>query len=67
MWFLQDGVDYVATLGASGVTNVEKATFNPQRPSVSYAPTGRNTKSGSSGKQGERYQGETINDDTEEN
>ena len=67
MWFLQDGVDYIATLGSGGVTNVEKASFNPQRPSVSYSPSGRNTKRGSSGKQGENYQGDTINDDSEEN
>ena len=70
MWFLQDGVDYVATLGSGGVTNVEKASFkptNPQRPSVSYSPSGRNSKRESSGKQGERYQGDTINDDSEEN
>ena len=69
MWFLQDGVDYVATLGSGGVTNVEKASFkptNPQRPSISYSPSGRNTNRGSSGKQGEQYQGDTI-DDTEEN
>jgi|10_taG_2_1085330.scaffolds.fasta_scaffold00108_23 hypothetical protein len=70
MWFIQDGVDYVATLGNNGVTNVEKAQFkptgNPTRPSVSYAPSGRNnrnTKNSSSGKQGERYQGETIDED----
>ena len=71
MWFLQDGVDYVAMLGSSGVTNVEKAAFrntgNPTRPSVSYAPTGKNSKRSSSGKQGERYQGDTLNDDSEEN
>ena len=67
MWFLQDGVDYVATLGSGGVTNVEKASFNPQKPSISYSPSGRNTKRGSSGKQGENYQGDTINDDSEEN
>ena len=67
MWFLQDGVDYVATLGSGGVTNVEKATFNPQKPSISYSPSGRNSKRESSGKQGERYQGDTINDDSEEN
>ena len=44
MWFLQDGIDYVATLGSGGVTNVEKASFNPQRPSVSYAPTRKKYK-----------------------
>jgi hypothetical protein len=61
MWFLQDGIDYIATLGASGVTNVEKATFrptgNPTRPSISYAPAGRNTKD----------KRPDINDDLEEN
>jgi hypothetical protein len=33
MWFAQDGVDYVADLTGSGVTNVSKATFPsiPQR------------------------------------
>ena len=70
MWFLQDGIDYIATLGSGGVTNVEKATFrntgNPTRPSVSYAPTGSNSKRSSSGKQGERYQGDTLNDNSEE-
>ena len=66
MWFIQDGVDYVATLGNNGVTNIEKAQFKAttnNRPSVSYAPSGRNTKNKSSGKQGERYQGETIDED----
>ena len=70
MWFIQDGVDYIATLGNNGVTNVEKAQFkptgNPTRPSVSYAPSGRNNqnnKNRSSGKQGERYQGDTIDED----
>ena len=29
MWFIQDGVDYVADLTGSGVTNVIKATFPP--------------------------------------
>jgi len=66
MWFLQDGIDYIATLGGSGVTNVEKAEFkttgfrgtgNPTRPSISYAPAGRNTKD----------KRPDINDDLEEN
>jgi len=61
----------VATLGSGGVTNVEKASFrptgNPTRPSVSYSPTGKNTNRHSSGKQGERYQVETMDDDSEGN
>jgi SOS response regulatory protein OraA/RecX len=35
LWFLQNGVDYVADLGMTGVLSVEKATFNntkPERP-----------------------------------
>ena len=27
MWFVQNGIDYVAQLSPSGITNVEKATF----------------------------------------
>ena len=66
MWFIQDGVDYVATLGNDVVTTVEKATFTYNKPSVSYAPSGRNNHNSnrrSSGKQGERYQGDTIDDE----
>ena len=69
MWFIQDGVDYVATLGSEVVTTVEKAKFAYNRPSVSYAPSGRNnhnTKRKSSGMQGERYRGDTIDDDEED-
>jgi hypothetical protein len=29
MWFIQDGIDYIADLTGSGVTNVTKATFPP--------------------------------------
>ena len=68
MWFIQDGVDYVATLGNEVVTTVEKATFN-NRPSISYAPSGRNnhnSKRKSSGKQGERYQGDIIDDEEDD-
>ena len=42
---------------------IDKSTMPITNPSISYAPTGRNTKRGSSGKQGEIYQGKTINDD----
>lgn len=69
MWFVQDGVDYVATLGNEVVTTVEKATFTYNKPSVSYAPSGRNnhnTNRRSSGKQGERYQGDTIDDEEDD-
>ena len=51
MWFIQDGVDYVATLGTSVVMNVEKAKFPPIKSqnmsgiatAPSYSPAGRNT------------------------
>jgi len=29
MWFIQDGIDYIADLNGFGVTNVSKATFPP--------------------------------------
>jgi hypothetical protein len=44
MWFSQNNIDYVASLSASGVVNVEKASFTPTTPSVSYNPTGSNTR-----------------------
>jgi len=69
MWFIQDGVDYVATLGNEVVTTVEKATFTYNKPSVSYAPSGRNNHNSnrrSSGKQGERYQGDIIDDEEDD-
>jgi hypothetical protein len=72
MWFAQDGIDYVANLGINEnelVTSVEKATFTYNKPSVSYAPSGRNnhnSKRKSSGKQGERYQGDIIDDEEDD-
>jgi tRNA nucleotidyltransferase (CCA-adding enzyme) len=72
MWFAQDGIDYIANLGTNEddlVTSVEKANFVYNRPSISYAPSGRNnqkTKRKSSGMQGERYQGDTIDDEEDD-
>ena len=72
MWFAQDGIDYIANLGINEnelVTSVEKATFTYNKPSVSYAPSGRNnhhSKRRSSGKQGERYQGDIIDDEEDD-
>tara|TARA_R110002020_G_scaffold284230_7_gene499818 strand:+ start:85 stop:3561 length:3477 start_codon:yes stop_codon:yes gene_type:complete len=72
MWFAQDGIDYIARLGTNEddlVTAVEKATFTYNRPSVSYAPSGRNnhnSKRRSSGMQGERYQGDVIDDEEDD-
>ena len=48
MWFLQDGVDYVAELNGTGVVSVAKATFNAQSKRdidygfgrTNYNPTG---------------------------
>jgi|TARA_R100000781_G_scaffold114685_2_gene86164 tRNA nucleotidyltransferase/poly(A) polymerase len=48
MWFIEGGTDFVASLGASGVGHVEKATF-PPLPSnatnkISYAPSASNKR-----------------------
>ena len=48
MWFVQSGIDYVAQLSPSGITNVEKATFgDPTRFSrvQQEIPRSRNGKS----------------------
>ena len=67
MWFIENGIDYVADLGISGNTFVQKATFKPtlRQPSVSYAPTQTNKKRGNDERnvQGEPYTGDTIDDD----
>ena len=44
MWFSQNNIDYVASLSPSGVVDVEKAAFTPPTASVSYNPTGGNTR-----------------------
>ena len=65
MWFLSDGIDYVANLGMMGNVFVEKAVFKPtlRQPSISYAPTQSNKKNKDrKSKQGEPYQGDVIED-----
>ena len=44
MWFLNNGIDYVGTLGMKGEVCVEKATFKPpfNNTGISYNPAGRN-------------------------
>ena len=42
LWFLQNGIDFVADLGPSGVLDVAKATFTnsiPQRPNTTLDTT----------------------------
>lgn len=66
MWFLQDGIDYIANLGMMGNVFVEKAVFKPtlRQPSVSYAPSQTNRKHKErKSRQGEPYMGDTIDDD----
>ena len=65
MWFLSDGIDYVANLGMMGNVFVEKAVFKPtlRQPSIYYAPTQSNKKNKDrKSKQGEPYQGDVIED-----
>ena len=38
LWFLQNGIDYVADLGTTGVLGVEKATFSNSRPERPKTP-----------------------------
>jgi len=41
LWFVNDGIDYVANLNGSGVTHVQKAKFVDQSPppKISYSPS----------------------------
>ena len=48
LWFINEGVDYVASLGSAGILDVEKAKFEdrtkrpkeaPERPGINYNPT----------------------------
>ena len=41
LWFINDGIDYVANLNGSGVTHVQKAKFVDQSPppKISYSPS----------------------------
>ena len=63
MWFISDGIDYVADLTMSGRVFVEKAIFKPtlRQPTISYAPTQTNKKRQErKNRQGEPYTGDTI-------
>ncbi len=64
MWFSQNNVDYVAALSPSGVVNVEKASFTPTTPSVSYNPTGSNTRNTKGNKS--NFYPDTDKDDEED-
>tara|TARA_B100000749_G_C18297455_1_gene411045 strand:- start:287 stop:811 length:525 start_codon:yes stop_codon:yes gene_type:complete len=65
MWFIENGIDYVADLGPQ--VHVQKAVFKPtlRQPSISYAPTQTNNKRGNKERnvQGEPYTGDVIDDD----
>ena len=41
LWFVNEGIDYTATLGSGGILGVEKATFKNtiDTPKISYNPT----------------------------
>jgi len=48
LWFVNEGVDYVAALGSAGILDVEKAKFEdrtkppkvvPDKPLINYNPT----------------------------
>ena len=64
MWFSQNNVDYVAALSPSGVVNVEKASFTQAIPSVSYNPTGSNTRNNKDNKS--NFYPDTDKDDEED-
>ena len=40
LWFINDGIDYVANLNSGGITHVQKAKFVDQSPppKISYNP-----------------------------
>ena len=48
IWFIDGGVDYVASVGATGIGYIEKATFRPLASNatnkISYDPTGNNMR-----------------------
>jgi len=41
LWFINDGLDYVANINGTGITHVQKAKMVDQtpRPQISYAPS----------------------------
>jgi len=64
LWFVADGVDYVADILSSGKLFVEKAKFT--NPSVSYAPTQTTKKRiEPNNVQGEPYTGDTVDEEND--
>jgi len=73
MWFVHEGIDYVANLGIIGHTFVEKAVLKPPvsgmstRHAISYAPTQTNKKHKERRSvQGEHYRGDTMEDNEDD-
>ena len=66
MWFINNGVDYVADLGSH--VHVQKAFFKPtlRQPKISYAPTQANRdRKQRNNVQGEPYTGDVIDEEEE--
>ena len=66
MWFVDNGIDYVADLGSR--VHVQKAIFKPtlRQPGISYAPTQSNRKRNQRDNvQGEPYTGDVIDEEEE--
>jgi len=66
MWFIDNGIDYVADLGTH--VHVQKAVFKPtlRQPGISYAPTQTNRyRKDRKNVQGEPYTGDVIDEDEE--
>ena len=68
MWFIENGIDYVADLGPH--VHVQKATFKPmtlERHSISYAPSQTNKKRRKNDRernvQGEPYTGDVVDEE----
>jgi len=67
MWFIDNGIDYVADLGS--YVHVQKAIFKPtlRQPKISYAPTQANRdRKQRNNVQGEPYTGDTVIDEEDE-
>jgi len=67
MWFIDNGIDYVADLGTH--VHVQKAFFKPtlRQPKISYAPTQANRdRKQRNNVQGEPYTGDTVIDEEDE-
>ena len=66
MWFIENGIDYVADLGPR--VHVQKAAFKPtlRQPKISYAPTQANKdRKQSPNVQGEPYTGDVVDEEEE--